>query len=327
MSTSLSPRRIAIVVGLLAVAIGGIAIGARSAGVNDPAEDTTTSSTNEVGTTTRPVADEPEAPPGAAAPGAAFSDVTYCVTDGIDLQLDFFHAASGDVTPLVVFAHGGGYRRGTKNQVQRLPEFDDLIETGYSVASVDYRLAPDHPFPAPIEDLKCAVRHLRANSADYGIDPDRIAVMGFSAGAHLAMLTGVADTAAGFDVGQYPGVSSAVRAVVAADGPSDVTELRSSEPDVARDAFGDSLDLMTRASPLTYVDSDDPPMLIFHGELDRTVPVQHSKWMDEELTSAGVEHEVVIVPDGEHRWPSQREDTGAASYSRLIESFLQEHLG
>jgi acetyl esterase/lipase len=312
----------------LVVGVGGAcsAVGGDSA----PTSTTTTTSTTGRDTTTEatpaPAGDEPGAPRGAAAPGATFSDVPYCVTDGAELDLDFFHATSAEVTPLIVFAHGGGYRRGDKNQAERLPEFDDLIDAGYSIASIDYRLSPEHPFPAPIEDLKCAVRHLRANAAGYGIDPDRIGLMGFSSGAHLAMLAAVADEAAGFDVGQYAGVSSAVKAVVAADGPTDIAELRSSQPDVASDTFLDSLDLMHQASPTTYADPGDPPMLIFHGELDRTVPVVHAKDMDEALTDAGVEHEVVIVPGGAHKWPSSQGMAGSAEYSQKIESFLAEHL-
>lgn len=264
---------------------------------------------------------EPEPPAGASEAGANLRDITYCRNDGVDLQLDFLRPPVAGTTPLLLFVHGGGWSRGDKGQVGRLDFLDSLLESGYSVASANYRLSPDYPFPAPIVDVKCAVRHLRANAASYGIDPDRIAVSGFSAGAHLAMLVGVTDSTAGFDVGQYGGVSSAVSAVVEFDGQADMTELRDLHPDIARTTFAGSLDVLTAASPVTYLDAEDPPFLIFHGELDRTVPVAQAELLGERLEDLGIENSVIIVPGGAHQVPE------GPDYTAAILEFLDRHLG
>lgn len=272
-------------------------------------------------TSASPGAVEPEPPAGASEAGANLRDVTYCSNDGVDLQLDFLRPEVTSMTPLLLFIHGGGWTRGDKGQVGRLDFLDSLLESGYSVASANYRLSPDYPFPAPIVDVKCAVRHLRANAASYGIDPDRIAVSGFSAGAHLAMLVGVTDSTAGFDVGQYGGVSSEVSAVVEFDGQADMSDLASVHPDIAQTTFGGSSEVLTAASPVTYLDAEDPPFLIFHGELDRTVPVAQAELLGERLEGLGIENSVIIVPGGAHQVPE------GPDYTAAILEFLDRHLG
>lgn len=276
-------------------------------------------------TTTEPTPDgtpapEPEPPVGASEPGAILQDVTYCTNDGVDLQLDFFHAPVADATPLVVFVHGGGWTSGNKGQLRQLDAFDTLLESGYSFASVNYRLAPDYQFPAPVIDVKCAVRHLRANATSYGIDPERIGVAGFSAGAHMALLTGVTDSTAGFDVGQYDGVSSAVGAVVDMNGPADMAQLGEFNPAVVRNAFAESAEVLTQASPIAHLDSDDPPVLILHGDADTTVPVEQAIVLDERLTEFGIEHTTTIIPGGVHRLPV------GPTYTTAMLDFLDRHL-
>ena len=121
--------------------------------------------------------------------------VTHCITDGIPLQADIYFAQDGfGKAPLLIFIHGGGMG------FEGIPLPSPLRATPWP--PIDYRLAPEYRMPAMIEDVKCAVRFFRAQAAEYAIDPDRIGVVGASAGGHLAAMLGTADESAGFDVGE-----------------------------------------------------------------------------------------------------------------------------
>jgi len=266
------------------------------------------------------VGEEPAPPAGAAEPGAALRDVRYCNNDGVDLLLDFYHAPTEGPTPLLIFIHGGGWTSGDKNQVARMEAFEPLLEAGYSLASPNYRLAPEVTFPAPILDVTCAVRHLRANAQAYGIDPDRIAISGFSAGSHLSLLAGLSDETAGFDEGMYAGVPSDVSAIVNYSGQVDVNELVSSHPEIARNIFTGDAAAMTAASPISYLDAQDPPTLIIHGDADVVVNVAQAELLDARLTELGVEHETLIVPGGIHQLPAD------PAYTADLIAFLDQHL-
>ena len=117
-------------------------------------------------------------------------DVIYGKGGGEDLKLDIVRPA-GDAKrlPCIVFIHGGAWRAGS-----RAAHHDDIRRMaglGFVAATVDYRLAPAHPFPAQVQDVKCAIRFLRGHAGQYGLDPDQIAVWGISAGGHLALMLGV----------------------------------------------------------------------------------------------------------------------------------------
>src|SRR5262245_6137695 len=121
-------------------------------------------------------------------------DVTYCTVDGVELKMDiYFPKNSTGATPLVIFIHGGGWSKGDKARGHGLTEFPPLLAAGFTVASLNYRLAPEYQFPAMLEDVKCAVRSFRAHASEYNIDPNRIGVWGTSAGAHLASMIGLTD--------------------------------------------------------------------------------------------------------------------------------------
>lgn len=247
---------------------------------------------------------DPVPPAGAGDAGAVIRDAAYCSNDGVELLFDYFRPDTTEPTPFVLYIHGGAWSGGNKSQLEQRGIFQPLLDSGYSVATISYRNAPEFPFPAPIIDSKCAIRHFRANADAYGLDPDRFAALGFSSGAHLAMLSGVADESAGFDIGQYGDVSSALSAVIEIDGPGDIPNLETLPPELATSVFSDSAELMTQVSPVTYIDADDPPFLIMHGELDATVPVSQAEQFAALLDEAGVPHEVIIVPGGGHRMPN-----------------------
>src|SRR5271165_7074151 len=150
-------------------------------------------------------------------------DVQYCTGAGRPLLMDVFipRQPIRRPTPAVLWIHGGGWERGDKNGNSGALM---LAGEGFVTASLFYRLSGDSPFPADIEDCKCAIRFLRANAARFGIDPDRIGVAGASAGGHLAELVATADESAGLEgEGGWLRVSSKVQAAAAYYGVSDFT--------------------------------------------------------------------------------------------------------
>jgi acetyl esterase/lipase len=127
-----------------------------------------------------------------AVAGAMQKDLTYCTTgSGVALKMDLRYPQQfKSPAPLVIYVHGGAWQGGDKAQGSGMRFVPTLLERGYIIASINYRLAPEYIFPAQIEDVRCAVRHLRANAARYGLDPDRIGAIGGSAGGHLVALLG-----------------------------------------------------------------------------------------------------------------------------------------
>ena len=153
--------------------------------------------------------------------GQALTDVTYCSMDGQPQKMDLYFPGSGGPWPVFLYVHGGGWNKGDKAEGAG---WRYLNEQGYLVVSVNYRLAAYNiKFPAMIEDVKCAVRSLRAHAGEYNLDPDHIGALGASAGGHLVALLGTSDRAAGWELGEYLDQSSRVQAVVAQAVFSDFT--------------------------------------------------------------------------------------------------------
>ncbi len=241
--------------------------------------------------------------------------------------MDLYYPANG-AGPFAVtmYVHGGGWSSGDKAQGAGAIEIPELQRVGFLVVSVNYRLAPEHVFPAMIEDVKCAVRSLRAHASEYNLDPNRIGVWGGSAGGHLAALLGTADESAGFDVGEYLEYSSRVQAVVDMFGPADLTVPFPGGYESARPVFG-NFDAAL-ASPVTYVTADDPPFLILHGEKDALVPMEQSEILLAALQSVGVRAQLVRVVNANH---SFKPDGGPINPSRkeiaqLVVAFFEQML-
>jgi acetyl esterase/lipase len=235
--------------------------------------------------------------------GQALTDVPYCTMDGQPQKTDLYLPGSGGPWPVFLYVHGGGWNQGDKAEGAG---WRYLNAKGYLVVSINYRLAAYNlRFPAMIEDVKCAVRSLRAHAAEYNLDPSRIAVLGASAGGHLAALLGTSDKLAGWDVGEYLDQSSRVQAVVAEAVFSDFTRpLPDSIATVIFIALGElpgtTDPVLSSASPVTYITPDDPPFLIIHGEKDGFAPLEQAEILDARLKSAGVSSKLVIVQNGQH---------------------------
>ncbi|MFQ5399429.1 MAG: alpha/beta hydrolase fold domain-containing protein [Anaerolineae bacterium] len=264
--------------------------------------------------------------------GSTEKDVTYCTMDGVELKMDlYFPTHAESPFPATVYVHGGGWVSGDKTSGVGVRDIRELTNRGYLVVSLDYRLAPQYKFPAQIEDVKCAIRQLRAHAAAYGLDPDRIGVWGGSAGGHLVSLLGVTDENAGWDVGQYLDQSSRVQAVVDMFGPADLSLFQEDSNNLMKRAFGAETRMdaiIAAASPVTYVTSDDSPFLILHGTEDGVVSLEQSEVLYDALTTAGVPVELVIVENAGHGFipvngainPNRQEIT------RMIADFFDQYL-
>ncbi|XUX00886.1 MAG: alpha/beta hydrolase [Dehalogenimonas sp.] len=235
--------------------------------------------------------------------GTVDMDVVFGTGGIIALRMDVYYpkAATGPV-PAIIYVHGGGWVGGDKNEIP--PGYTgELTSRGYLVASINYRLAPTYKFPAPIEDVKCAVRFLRAKATDYGIDPARIGAMGASAGGHLVSLLGVTTGVSQFEgTGGWLDQSSKVRAVVDLYGPEDLKALFAGAPFFATAAiFGDSdSKTLDKYSPVSYVATGDPPFLIMQGGQDIVVPPAQSQGFYDRLIAAKVPATLVVVKNAGH---------------------------
>jgi acetyl esterase/lipase len=250
--------------------------------------------------------------------------VTFATVGGETLQMDVAAPAAGGPYPAVVLFHGGAWRFGTRAQLAWVIEA--LAAKGYVVASASYRLAPKHQLPAPVDDVRAAVRFVRANAKTYNADPDKVAVGGFSSGAHLAML-------AAFDPAAPPAGEQPLGAKCVIDffGPTDLS-LYAKHPDT-EDAFmvpflGKACktdpDVYKRASPITLAAKGVPPVLLVHGTTDIVVPILHSERLHEKLVAAGVEAELVTVPGTGHGpWGPAQAASGMAAAVRFLDRHLK----
>jgi len=234
-------------------------------------------------------------------------DLEYSNPGGESLKLDLARPKTGEGPfPAVLCIHGGGFRAGDRQSYDGL--CIKLAERGYVAATITYRLAPRHKFPAAIFDTKAAVRWLRANAATYKINPDRIGVMGGSAGGHLAQFLGVTAHVPRFEGhGGNPHYSSSVSCVVNFFGPSDFTKSYGKSVDAAEVLplwLGGNLEtahaLHIQASPLNWVTPDAAPTLCIHGTKDKYVAHEQAEWLVDRLKAATVEAELLTLPGAGH---------------------------
>jgi len=229
--------------------------------------------------------------------GATLQDVPYCTADPAQI-MDVYFPASGGPWPTLVYVHGGAWMHGDKSEAALFAH--GMTSLGYLVASINYRLYPPDTFPSMIEDVKCAIRSLRAHAAEYNLDPNRVAAMGTSAGGHLVSLVGTSDASAGWDVGDYLDQSSRVKAVIALAPVIDLTKHFPNADIEAMKRVGFGEHNIVQASPITYVTPDDPPFLLIHGDHDELVPYEQSQLMYDRLTQMNVPAQLVIVQNARH---------------------------
>jgi len=237
----------------------------------------------------------------------SYKSIEYKNVGGRPLLLDLHvpAEAKGKV-PLLFYIHGGGWCGGTKDDATNLAAF---IKAGYAMSALDYRFSTEAIFPAQIEDVKAALRWLRAHAAEFQIDPDRIGAWGHSAGGHLVALLGVTGASGLFDVGDNLHVSSKVFGVGCVAGPIDLLGLANIDvlPTHLADLFGGHpstrKELAESANPVNHIDKETPPFVIVHGETDDMVPFQEAELLHAALEDKGIPSRLVRqVGIGHDNW-------------------------
>lgn len=255
--------------------------------------------------------------------------IEYSAPDGVSLALNLARPKEAQGTlPAVLCIHGGGFRAGSREGYDQLCV--RLAERGYVAATISYRLAPRHRFPAAVHDTKAAVRWLRANAPRLGVDPQRIGVTGGSAGGHLAQFLGVTAHVPRFEGdGGHPGESSAVTCVVNVYGPSDFTKSYGRSVDAHEVLplwFGGNLDthraLHVQGSPLYWVTPDAAPTLCIHGTEDAYVAHEQAEWLIDKLRAATVDAELLSLEGAGHGFKG----ADAEKADRALFEYFDRHL-
>lgn len=227
--------------------------------------------------------------------------------------LDIYLPANvSEKVPLIIFIHGGGWLSNDKyaDMGYMKETISEILKSGYALASIDYRFSTQAVFPAQMLDCNAAISFLVDNADKYGLDTERIIVMGFSAGGHLASMVGLAKNNE-VDAFFIPGSNTdfSIRGVVDFYGPADLTlfpganDAKSPEGILIGAAPLDRPDLAKVASPVSYVDENDPPFLIIHGEKDDLVSPRQSHLLSSWLKVKGVPNELIIVKGAPHFGP------------------------
>jgi acetyl esterase/lipase len=247
------------------------------------------------------------------------SDQIYSRAGGVDRRADvYIPSSSSSQPPVVLWLHGGGWRFGDRRLAPNLAQFAQ--RSGLAVVSIDYRLSDEAKFPAPLEDVKTAVRWIRSVAHDLGLNGERVGLWGSSAGGHLAACAALSREDE-FRTHEHTEHSSAVQAVVDGYGPTNLGRIdadRASQASVGTDAeslaigkvlpAGDPDSFESRflgcpvsssplqvelADPVHYVRGGGPPFLVLHGESDTLIPSTQSRYLVDALTAAG--NEAVLV--------------------------------
>ena len=233
-------------------------------------------------------------------------DIVYATVGDRDLKLDLARpAGASGSSPAIIAIHGGAWRSGDKADVRNL--LVELAEAGYVAISPEYRFCPEHTFPAQIHDVKAADRWLKRHADEYGVDPDRVGAVGFSAGGHLALLLGLTDASDGLEGPDADeSVDTGVRAVVNFFGPSDLAadDLPAVSIVLRNDLIGgtpeEKPDEVVAASPLTYIGEADAPILVFQGTADPLIPATQATALAEAMAEAGIPGRVELIIGAGH---------------------------
>jgi len=260
-------------------------------------------------------------------------DIEFAKVGDVSLRLDFYppepaHAKAS----LLIYVHGGAWRAGDKADVP----IRHFTQRGYAIASVNYRLTTVAPFPANVHDIKAAIRYLRAEAERLDVDPRRFAIVGSSAGGHLAALVGVSNGVKELEgtVGAHLETSSDVQAIVSYYGASNLQSILDQSTEFGLTVRVPALQLLLGgqpkekpelarlASPVAHIDAHDPPLFLMHGDQDPQMPPAQSREFQAAYTQANRPVELVMIPNAVHGGGVFYD----AAHTQKVEQFLKANL-
>lgn len=247
--------------------------------------------------------------------------VVYKKMDGYELKCDLYIPEGDGPFPAILAVHGGAWRQGSKFILLR--HAWRMAQAGYVVVAINYRHAPEYPFPAQVHDCKHAVRWMRANADQFKIDPDRIGGYGYSAGGHLVSMLGTTDADDGLEgeiENGMEGIDTRIKCVAAGGAPCEFSWIKDDSRALNYWLGGTRKQkpaIFIAASPTTYVTADDPPFFFFHGASDLIVPVDTSRKMHQMLLKCQIHSQHFVAERKGHLGTF----SDSASMDRAIEFF------
>lgn len=264
-----------------------------------------------------------------------YTDITYKITAEQELKLDMYMPTRQlwRKTPIMVFFHGGGWDSGSRQLgASDMETFGIFRELGFAIVSVEYRLTNEQlKFPIPFADAADSLRWLHQHAADYGLDLNKINLIGTSAGGQMALLTGLTGNEFRDDP-ELKHIVFPVRSIVSLCGPTDLTDLSGYPSEQHREeaakllerVIGGSGEEMPEqyiaASPINHIQRDSPPILISHGTLDDIVPFRQAEKFVEEGQRVGAPVTFIPVENADHKFKAPR---GETTYP-LVEDALRQ---
>lgn len=233
----------------------------------------------------------------ASAPIVVRTDVIYGRVEGSALLANLAYPDGPGARPAILSVHGGRWRAGNRTDASSI-KVAEWAGYGFVAMSIDYRLVGGSPAPAPYLDLRCAIRWLHAHAGDYGVDTERIYLIGQSAGGHLVSLAATLGDGPFPRVGGWDHARTDVRAVISVAGAYDLNTL--SWGNLWTPVAGDVVEARRLASPMTHVSPATRPTLVIHSDDDKSVPVQQAVDYVAKLKAAGVAHRFVHYTDRGH---------------------------
>lgn len=270
-----------------------------------------------------------------------FLDVNYANDGQVYHNMDIYLPLEvKDSYKAVIVIYGSAWFTNNSKSMTVTSLGKPLLDAGFAIISINHRSSSDAAYPAQINDVKAAIRYIRANAAKYKIDPSFIGITGFSSGGHLASMAGVTNGIKEHtigsvtmdiegNIGEFTSTSSKVNAVADWFGPVDMERMSNCEkpndassPEAAliKSNPADSPDLVKMISPINFVDKNDPRFIVFHGDADNVVPHCQSMFFSETLEKAGILEKMITAPGGGHGAGTFND----ANYKEMTDFFLKE---